>query len=232
MHDSALRNGERFFATYVAQLGPVTVVDIGAQDVNGSLKDVCPGNARYVGVDFTAAKGVDIVLTDPYKLPFPSESLDVIVSSSCFEHSEMFWVLYLEILRTLKPSGLFYLNAPSNGEFHRFPVDCYRFYPDSGNALAKWAQMNGHNSIAIESYTSNQGRSQWNDYVCIFIKDAKHLKSYPRRILHTFSDFTNGSMYSKAGETAFLNPTELQEDQRGLGWKLKNRIARLLSNKS
>ena len=34
---------------------------------------------------------------------------------------------------------LFYLNAPSNGEFHRYPVDCWRFYPDAGGALGDLA---------------------------------------------------------------------------------------------
>jgi SAM-dependent methyltransferase len=70
-----------------------------------------------------------------YKLPFADGSVDVVLSSSCFEHSEFFWLLFLEILRVLRPEGLFYLNAPSNGPFHRYPVDCWRFYPDSGNAL-------------------------------------------------------------------------------------------------
>ena len=46
------------------------------------------------------------MLTDPYHLPFESNSLDVVVSSSCFEHSEMFWLLFLEIMRVLKPEGL------------------------------------------------------------------------------------------------------------------------------
>src|SRR5262245_50561319 len=112
MHTTAMENGRRFFSTYLRE-GAVTVVDIGSQDVNGSLRTVCPGHAKYVGVDFAAGQGVDIVIQDPYKLPFDAASVDVVVSSSCFEHSEFFWVLFLELLRVLKPAGLLYLNAPS-----------------------------------------------------------------------------------------------------------------------
>src|SRR5690242_17879182 len=125
MHPSALKFGKRFFDAYAVSRG--TVVDIGAQDLNGSLKDVCPKRLKYVGVDFAAGKGVDVILKDPYKLPFEDRSADFVVSSSCFEHSEMFWLLFLEILRILKPEGVFYLNVPSNGIFHRYPVDCWRF---------------------------------------------------------------------------------------------------------
>jgi len=103
------------------------VIDIGAQNVNGSLKDVCPKPLEIRGRGLRRAPGVDVVLKDPYTLPFKQASIDVAVSNSCFEHSEMFWLLFLEILRVLKPDGLFYLNAPSNGKFHRFPVDCWRF---------------------------------------------------------------------------------------------------------
>ena len=159
-----MTNGKRFFDAYIASMPSATVVDIGAQDVNGSLKSVCPSQAKYIGVDFVAGKRVDVVLQDPYKLPFGDETIDTVVSSSCFEHSEFFWVLYLEILRILKPAGVFYLNAPANGEFHRYPVDCRRFYPDSGNALARWSKINGMNAAVLEAYTSNPVNDEWRDY--------------------------------------------------------------------
>jgi SAM-dependent methyltransferase len=230
MHVSALENGKRFFDTYVAPLQSVTVVDIGSQDVNGSLKSVCPAHAKYIGVDFVAAKGVDVILTDPYKLPFESNSLDAIVSSSCFEHSELFWVLFLEIMRVLKPTGLFYLNVPSNGVFHRYPVDCWRFYPDSGNALASWAKLNGMNTTVLESYTSNQVNKDWrinedwNDFVAIFVKDQSQASLYPKRVLHSFKDFTNGMVYPKL-ET-ILNESARAVAQKKPTPRLRDRLRR------
>lgn len=227
MHAAALKNGERFFDSYVTSAGKVTVVDIGAQDINGSLKQVCPSNAKYIGVDFVAGLGVDVVLTDPFKLPFANESIDFVVSSSCFEHAEMFWLYFLEALRVLKPHGIFYLNGPANGPFHRYPVDCWRFYPDSGNALAKWGRINGFNTTLLESYTSNQFIEPWNDYVCVFIKDENEATKYPRKILDSLSDFSNGFRYPYLN--TILNETSATQDQSLLGWRIHKKILTILS---
>lgn len=211
MHPSAFKTGKRFFDAYAGQSG--TVIDIGALNVNGSLKDVCPKHLKYVGVDFAAGAGVDVVLEDPYKLPFENASADMAVSSSCFEHSEMFWLLFLEILRILKPDGLFYLNAPSNGIFHRHPVDCWRFYPDSGNALVTWAARNGYDPLLLESFVGRQDRDMWNDFVAVFVRERKFAAKHPKRILDSYAQFTNGI---RAGSAEMLNHAEVTEDQQQL----------------
>jgi len=133
----------------------------------------------------------------------------------------MFWIVFLEVMRVLKPRGLFYLNVPSNGAFHRFPVDCWRFYPDSGNALVTWARRNGVNTLLLESYTSGQsGGEGWNDFVAVFLKDARHLAEFQERIVDTFKDFTNGLV---AGDPTLINPRLLSEDQVRLA--LMSRLA-------
>lgn len=214
MHASAMMNCKLFFDCYGSQFpsgAPARLIEIGSQDVNGSLRDLAPKHIEYIGVDFAAGKGVDVILDDPYKLPFADASADLVLSSSCFEHSEMFWLVFLEILRVLKPHGLFYLNAPSNGPFHRYPVDCWRFYPDSGNALVTWARRNGLNPLVLESYTSCQlTDDMWNDFVCVFLKDASQATRYPARVVDTFRDFANGL---KDGQTAVYNYSQLAEDQ-------------------
>jgi ubiquinone/menaquinone biosynthesis C-methylase UbiE len=211
MHPTAMSNGKLFFDTYVVPLKDAVVVEIGAQDVNGSLRQVSPPGAQYIGVDFVAGKGVDVVLTDPYRLPFENESADVVVSSSCLEHSEMFWLVFTEVLRVLKPHGLFYLNVPSNGAFHRYPVDCWRFFPDSGKALVTWARREGMNPALLESYTSHQRADIWNDFVAVFVKDETHVGRHPGRILNTFKEFENGYVY---GNEKALNFAQMPEDFR------------------
>jgi SAM-dependent methyltransferase len=200
MHQSALDYGKLFFRTYFKPASAATVVDIGAQNVNGSLQDVCLPAMRYVGVDFVPGKGVDIVLdeNDPYKLPFADASLDVVVCSSVFEHSEFFWLLFLEILRVLKPSGLFYLNVPSNGFIHRYPVDAWRFYPDAGLALVKWARRSGYASALLESFIGGKSGADktlghfWNDFVAVFVKDEKCAALYPQRMMEAITDYHEG----------------------------------------
>ena len=107
MHQEAMINGALFFKTYLEPLEKTSIVEIGSQNVNGSLREVAPNKSNYIGVDFCKANGVDVVLDDPYKLPFSDNCFDAVVSSSCFEHSEMFWILYLEIIfRILGQLGL------------------------------------------------------------------------------------------------------------------------------
>lgn len=191
MHPSALLNAKSFFEVYAKTANAGIVLDIGSQNVNGSIKDVCPGHFKYVGVDFVKGAGVDIILDDPYKLPFSDNYADFIVCSSCFEHSEMFWVLFLEIMRVLKPNGLLYLNVPSNGLFHRYPVDCWRFYPDSGQALVAWSKRNGMATCLLESFVSAQFKELWNDYVAIFLKDSSFVDSFSDRIYFHRKDVEN-----------------------------------------
>jgi SAM-dependent methyltransferase len=214
MHPTALQNCQLFFDCYGSSIeirSPnAKVIEIGSQDVNGSIRDCCPKNFEYIGVDFVAGEGVDIVLDDPYSLPFQTESVDVVLSSSCFEHSELFWLLYLEVMRILKSSGLFYLNVPSNGAFHRYPVDCWRFYPDSGRALITWARRNNLRSELLESYTCrqpDQAADQWNDYIAVFLKDGFHVSSYPDRIISQINNFTNGQIL---GQDDIINYEEVR----------------------
>jgi SAM-dependent methyltransferase len=217
MHLSAMLNCKHFFDTYGKYFpnhDEVHVVEIGSQDVNGSLRTVTPDTFKYTGVDFVEGKGVDVILDDPYHLPFESNSADIIVSSSCFEHSEMFWLVYLEIMRVLKPKGLFYLNVPSNGNFHRYPVDCWRFYPDSGNALVTWGRRNNIHSVLLESYISNQmNTDQWNDYVAVFLKDESYSAHFTDRIIHHNPNFRNGVSH---GSQEVANFSEKSEDHAKL----------------
>lgn len=212
MHESAMRHGQLFFETYLGDK-KARILDLGAQDFNGSLRSVAPKKAEYVGADFEAGKGVDVVMTDPYALPFEDASFDACVSSSCFEHAEFFWLAFNEALRTLRPHGLLYMNVPSNGKFHRYPVDCWRFYPDSARALANWAQRSGINCAMLECFTGNQDKSGWSDYVGIFIKDAKQAKRFPKRVIDDYDGFTNGMVL---GETEVRNLRHAPEDMRKL----------------
>ena len=218
MHVSALNFGKLFFETYCAGLEGAVVYDVGAQNVNGSLKDVLPAHLGYVGVDFVAGNGVDIVLEDPYRLPFADGSLDVLVCSSCFEHSQFFWLVFLEMLRVLKPQGLLYLNMPSNGSFHRYPVDCWRFYPDSGRALEAWGARNGCPVRLLESFVgersteSYESGGAWHDFVAVFVKDGAHAAAYPARILDALASHWNGYDSRTGAETRpeFLSPDHAQ----------------------
>ena len=166
MHDTALEIGKAFFDIYWhPSFG--SILDVGSKDVNGSLRSIAPKNSIYVGMDQESGKGVDVISN---RFPFKDESFDCIISSSCFEHDPMFWVTFIGCCRVLKPEGFIYINAPSNGPVHNHPVDCWRFYPDAGYALEKWAFQKGFRLSLIESFTAKSKKDVWNDYVMVFGK--------------------------------------------------------------
>jgi len=193
MHHSALETGRKFFKTYCSDR-EVSVVEIGSQNVNGSLRDVITDKViNYTGVDFVEGKGVDIVLQDPYKYPIQDNTFDVLVTSSCFEHSEMFWLSFLEGLRILKEDGVFYCNVPSSWMvYHRYPVDCWRFYPDAAKALQTWARYNNINAMVLESYVCPPGLGEFvADYVFVLVKNEKYLNKYPNRMIDALTPYAH-----------------------------------------
>lgn len=167
MHDTARDHARLFFELYWRPEF-TDVVDLGSLDVNGSLREVCPPGARYVGVDAAPGKGVDVVVAPGDPLPFPDAVFDVALTSSCFEHDVCFWESFVELIRVLKPGGLLYVNVPSNHGFHRYPVDCWRFYPDAGLALVQWAMKRGYPAELLESFVAPPKNEAWADFVAVF----------------------------------------------------------------
>ncbi|KQW56461.1 methyltransferase domain-containing protein [Variovorax sp. Root411] len=167
MHDTANAHGRDFFALYW-QPHFRDVVELGSQDVNGSLRAHAPATASYIGLDAVAGPGVDRVVAQGEPLPLADACADVVVTSSALEHDPCFWETFLELVRLLRPGGLLYINAPSNHAFHRYPVDCWRFYPDAGMALATWARRRGMAVELVESFNAMPGVQGWSDFVAIF----------------------------------------------------------------
>lgn len=145
MHQSSIVNMRRFrrFHLNNKENTPLRIIDLGSTDINGSYRDVLKNlKWSYIGVDLNPGENVDTVLSDPYAWKeFRTDSIDVVVSGQTFEHIPFFWITFLEIARILKPGGLCCIIAPSAGPEHRFPVDCWRFYPDGFTALANFGKL-------------------------------------------------------------------------------------------
>lgn len=169
MHNSSYQHMQRLVSKYLQPDQPIHAVDIGSFDVNGSYRTLFDQpNWRYTGVDLEAGPGVDVVLDSPYHLPFASGSIDVIVSGQAFEHIEHFWMTWLQMQRVLRTGGLVFLIAPSRGPEHRYPQDCWRFYPDGYRALAKLGDFE-----LVEVHTDwepheDAGSALWGDTVGVF----------------------------------------------------------------
>ena len=184
MHLSSLEHVQRMVARHLDRSRPLSIVDIGSYDVNGSYKPFfdAPG-WRYTGVDLTTGPNVDVVLTSPYRLPFASHSQDVIVSGQAFEHVEFFWCSWLEMVRVLKPGGHIILVAPSRGPEHRYPQDCWRFYPDGYRALAKYGAVELLEVSTDWEPHPDPGSGPWGDTVGVFRQPPMGALTRLRRLL-------------------------------------------------
>jgi SAM-dependent methyltransferase len=168
MHKSAYLIGQKFFSRYVTREFS-TILELGSYNVNGTLKDFQPKNSRWIGADIEAGPGVDLILADTSKLPFDDCTFDYVVASSVFEHDPTFWSTFREMVRVLKSGGCIYINAPSNGRVHRYPIDVYRFYPDAGKALEKWGQSTHPELRLAESFIGKHDDDEpWNDFCAVF----------------------------------------------------------------
>jgi SAM-dependent methyltransferase len=170
MHKTAHAFGAQFFGTYLAGRES-RVLDVGSYDYNGTLRDCAPPGCEYVGVDLTPGPGVDIVLEDPYSYPLPDAAFDAVLSTSALEHDQFFWLSILEMARVLRPGGYLYLNAPSKGVYHPYPIDSWRFYPDAALSLAAWAGHQGRPIELLESFTGHDDVDGWADCIMVFCRE-------------------------------------------------------------
>lgn len=143
MHISAMKRMEWFVNNYIPEDRHIRVLDVGSYNVNGCYKPLFKGfDCEYVGVDIEKGPNVDIVLEDPYSWnSIENNSFDFVISGNAFEHIEYPWVTMGQIRNKLKDDGFACILAPFNLSEHKYPTDCYRYYPDGMIALAKWAGL-------------------------------------------------------------------------------------------
>ena len=153
MHNSAMKRMEWFVNNYIVPKAKamtendevLKVMDLGSYDVNGSYKKLFTSipNVKYIGVDVTPGPNVDAVLDDPYdwyNLPL-LRNIDFIISGNAFEHIRFPWLTIEQIYYALEYGGICCILTPfSHGE-HKYPVDCYRYFPDGMIALAEYAGL-------------------------------------------------------------------------------------------
>lgn len=169
MHEEAKIAGSLFAKIYGKQ--GAKVLDVGGADKNGSLRGPFLEiiQADYTCIDIEKDASVDIVIDPSMPFPFPDQIFDIIVSSSCFEHDPCFWVTFREMCRVIKKDGHIYVCAPSSGAYHGYPGDNWRFYVDSGQALAYWAGKTiEHKSYPVKVEECFHIEGYWNDLVTVW----------------------------------------------------------------
>ena len=144
MHPSAMAHMSRLIETYLRKDRSYQVLDFGSRisaNQRSTHRDLLAAySCSYTGVDVLPGRNVDLVMRRPYRIPLPSNSVDVVLTGQVFEHVPFFWASFMELARVLRPGGYIFMTVPSRGHTHDV-YDCWRFYPDSMRALAALARL-------------------------------------------------------------------------------------------
>lgn len=206
MHPTSLNKMKAFVEEYLNEYKEqeLKILDIGSQAIAGNPSyRVFFNNPNwiYLGLDLEKGENVDIVVKDPYRWDEVEDcSVDVVISGQAFEHIEFPWLTIKEIFRILKDKGIACIIAPSSGWEHRYPVDCWRIFPDGMKALAKWGGFR-----PVEVFT-DWGLDPWRDTFAVFQKPLTgSAKVAP------FEEFTNKEVALKVYLNAFKDKPQNPE---------------------
>lgn len=177
MHLSSYQNMSRLLRENVPY-SEGKVLDVGSYGVNGTYRELFdPPAWRYTGLDVVSGPNVDVVARRVFDWPIGDNAFDLVISGQAFEHISYFWATMIEIARVLRPSGYAILLAPSRGPQHRFPADCWRFYPDGLKALASWSGLeliSVTNPWKRDSGLDDASMARWGDTGGVFRKPVNH----------------------------------------------------------
>lgn len=90
------------------------VLEVGSQDINGSIRDRFPRASGYLGLDLSLAAGVDWTIPGEL-IELPDGWADICISTECFEHAQNWPRILLTMIRVCKPGGLVLLTLAGDG---------------------------------------------------------------------------------------------------------------------
>jgi SAM-dependent methyltransferase len=205
MHPSSSLIISAFVDIYLPQNAKVLEVGSWAPPAQKKVRDSFVQVDEYVGLDIVEGPGVDLLASNPYSWhELFDYQFDAIVSAQVFEHNPFFWLTLLNMSLVLKPGGVMLIVAPSAGKVHRFPLDCWRFYPDASAAMASYACCDILDSGVLEETFPVGGARIWKDWFCVLQKPLHDsgANNSIREILNSHGNFPKSqvSRYKQSGE--------------------------------
>lgn len=140
--------------------GPVTVLDLGGRNINGSVRPLFPNATRYTVVDILPGEGVDVV-ADASTWDPGHDRWDVVVCCETFEHTASWPGICRTAYKACRPGGLFIVTtaAPGrqphsaiDGQFHLHPGEHYANVPAA--ELQRVLVETGWQDVVVDSQPS------------------------------------------------------------------------------
>lgn len=152
MHQSSYQKMEAFVSKYLDPKQPLAIADIGSWG-DWNYRPLFSNAAwQYTGFDRQPGDNVDALLEGEYDWPnVPPEAFDVVISGQTLEHTRHPWLFVKSLHRILKPGALCCVIAPYEWDYHAYPIDCWRVYPDGMRAVLEWAGL-----TVLEVYGNNK----------------------------------------------------------------------------
>jgi len=135
MHYNSLYSIRYFVQKYLDPKKPLNVLEVGSFSPADPSKDLIlrryfrdNPNWKFTGMDIAPGRNVDIVSEKMYKYPFKDGEFDVVVSANTMEHVKNIFLWMKELARV--SNNLVCVVVPANHPEHKYPIDCWRVYPD------------------------------------------------------------------------------------------------------
>ena len=143
----------RFLSDTNIEIAGKDLLDLGC-GFGGYSKAFTDAGANVIGLDLSPINNQDeipMVSGDALTLPFSDNSFDIVICASLIEHVTQPEVLLLEILRTLKSNGFFYLSFP--------PF----FSPIGGHQFSPYHLLGQKSAIYLSQKVQLYKQSPWLD---------------------------------------------------------------------
>ena len=101
---------------------PATILEVGSQNINGSVRDLFCSQGEYLGIDLGMAPDVDWTIPGEL-IELPNAWADIVISTECFEHCQDWVKVFINMMRISKPSGLVIVTCASIGRAAHGTVD-------------------------------------------------------------------------------------------------------------
>jgi len=93
---------------------PVSVLDLGGRDINGSPRGLFPNATSYTVLDVQMAEGVDIA-ADAATWDPNGRRWDLVLATELFEHTDQWPAVCVTAYKALRPGGRFVVTTAAPG---------------------------------------------------------------------------------------------------------------------